>query len=120
VPRTVDPLPQRDLLAHGARYLTTEVVLAEVANALARPPLRDTAIRFIGAVLASRRVSVVPVDHGTFARGWQLYQERPDKAWGLTDCISFVVMADRHLREAFAADRHFEQAGYACLLGRAD
>jgi len=110
----------RELLAGGAHYLTTEPVLTEVANALARPPLRQAAIRFVDALRASPRVAVVPVDGRTFARGWELYRDRPDKPWGLTDCISFVVMAEHDVREAFAADRHFEQAGYTCLLSPTD
>jgi len=44
------------------------------------------------------------------------YQERMDKEWGLTDCISFVVMKERKITEAFTSDRHFEQAGFTNLL----
>jgi uncharacterized protein len=45
-----------------------------------------------------------------------LYRDRPDKAWSLTDCISFVVMADKGIRDALTADHHFEQAGFVALL----
>ena len=38
--------------------------------------------------------------------------KRPDKAWSLTDCISFVVMDEQGLREALTGDRHFAQAGF--------
>ena len=104
------------LLARGAYYVTTDAVLAEVANSLARPPLRRGGIRFLSAIFSSRRVTVRHVDADRFARGWQLYQDRPDKEWGLTDCTSFLVMADEEIREAFAADRHFQQAGYTSLM----
>jgi predicted nucleic acid-binding protein len=50
------------------------------------------------------------------ARGIQFYRERPDKEWSLTDCISFVVMAEKGLSEALTGDRHFEQAGFKPLL----
>jgi hypothetical protein len=49
-------------------------------------------------------------------RSWQLLKSRPDKNWSLTDCISFVVMQGRGIKAAFTADRHFEQAGFECLL----
>jgi len=45
-----------------------------------------------------------------------LYQNRPDKNWSLTDCISFVVMQEHGITEALTADRHFEQAGFVPLL----
>jgi predicted nucleic acid-binding protein len=49
-------------------------------------------------------------------RAFQLFSDRADKEWGLTDCVSFVVMADRGTREALTADEHFQQAGFVPLL----
>ena len=46
----------------------------------------------------------------------RLYRERHDKEWGLTDCISFVLMAEHGLQEALTSDHHFEQAGFKILL----
>ena len=39
-----------------------------------------------------------------------------DKEWGITDCISFVVMQDLGLVEALTTDEHFKQAGFRSLL----
>ena len=38
------------------------------------------------------------------------------KEWGLTDCISFIVMEDNGLTEALTTDEHFQQAGFRALL----
>ena len=51
-----------------------------------------------------------------FDAGVELYVRRPDKAWSLTDCISFVVMREHGMNEALTGDRHFEQAGFIALL----
>src|SRR6516162_5359042 len=51
----------------------------------------------------------VPARHGFFST-------RPDKEWSLTDCISFVVMNERGITDAFTNDHHFEQAGFQILL----
>ena len=48
--------------------------------------------------------------------GLNLYEQRLDKDWGLTDCISFVVMQREQIQEAFTSDKHFEQAGFIRLL----
>jgi hypothetical protein len=45
-----------------------------------------------------------------------LYGERGDKNWGLTDCVSFVLMRREGLGEALTADVHFRQAGFRALL----
>jgi hypothetical protein len=45
-----------------------------------------------------------------------LYERAADKTWGMVDCASFVVMRETRISEALSADRHFEQAGFRCLL----
>lgn len=106
----------QDLLSKGISYLTTDYVLTEVANSLARPPYRKSVIRFLDTIFSSRSVTILTVTHSHFLRAWQLYKRRLDKEWGLTDCTSFIVMEEQRLREAFTADHHFQQAGYTCLL----
>jgi predicted nucleic acid-binding protein len=49
-------------------------------------------------------------------RALTLYEARKDKQWGLTDCISFVVMKEQGVETAATADRHFTQAGFSILL----
>ena len=50
------------------------------------------------------------------ARALILYKKRSDKTWGLVDCVSFIVMQDAGVTEAFTNDEHFTQAGFKCLL----
>jgi uncharacterized protein len=49
-------------------------------------------------------------------RGWDLYRNRMDKAWSLTDCISFLVMQDAGLVDALPPDEHFRQAGFHAVM----
>jgi predicted nucleic acid-binding protein len=114
-----DTLHQRALRLNaeiGGLLVTTDALLAEVGDWMARPPLRAQAITFLDRVHANPNVEIVHVDARLFARGVALYTARPDKEWGLTDCISFVVMEERGITEALAADIHFVQAGFRALL----
>lgn len=95
--------------------LVTEAVLTEVGNVLARSH-RAEAVAFIKGCYTTSNVRVVPVDTDLFRRALDLYQGRADKDWGLTDCISFVVMRDRALGDALTTDEHFRQAGFRALL----
>jgi hypothetical protein len=95
----------------------TEAVLAEVGNALSRTPrLRRNAAAFIRGCYTEPNMSVVPVDTALMSRALDLFERRTDKEWGLTDCISFVVMRDRGLHDAATEDRHFQQAGFRALM----
>jgi uncharacterized protein len=74
------------------------------------------AVRLLSALERDPKVEIVPLSEHLCARAFELYRERPDKEWGLTDCVSFVVMQDRALGQALTTDEHFEQAGFRALL----
>jgi len=95
----------------------TEAVLTEVGNVLARSH-RAEASAFIGRCYATANIRVVSVDTTLFHRALDIYKHRVDKAWGLTDCLSFVVMQDHGLVDALTPDEHFQQAGFRTLLGQ--
>lgn len=96
--------------------VTTEYVLIETGNWLARSDDRQVFLELVKQIRADRRTTVVPGSSALFERGLELYAHRPDKDWSLTDCISFVVMRERGVIDALTADHHFEQAGFTVLL----
>ncbi len=107
----------RGFEAVGAlQIVTTRWILAEVGDALAAPPWRERAAAFLDRSQSSPSLRVIADSDRLFERGSELYRRRKDKGWSLTDCTSFVVMADDALTEALTADHHFEQAGFAALL----
>jgi predicted nucleic acid-binding protein len=98
------------------RSITTEWVLAEVADALSAPQQRPLFLELLSQLRNQPGLAIVEASHQLFECGLALFEERPDKFWSLTDCISFVVMQEHGLSEALTADRHFEQAGFVALL----
>ena len=92
------------------------VVLTEVADALARDN-REAFLSLFDLVRRNPLFRFTEATPGLFERGVALYRQRTDKAWSLTDCISFVVMSDEGITEALTGDHHFEQAGFVALLG---
>jgi uncharacterized protein len=64
------------------------------------------------------QTTVMPATGELFDAGRSLFARRMDKDWSLTDCISFALMHQQGLAEAFTADHHFEQAGFKVLLGK--
>lgn len=87
-----------------------------MADALSAPYNRPAFLSLWQGMRANPLIEILTPDPGLFDRGLALFARRPDKAWSLTDCISFVVMADRGLTEALTGDHHFEQAGFRALL----
>ena len=109
---------KEDQLEH--EVWVTEAVLIEVANAFSKIN-REVAAGFIErcynqAGPPGRNLRIVSVDTALLRRGLTIYEGHHDKQWGLTDCISFVIMKDRLLTDALTADRHFVQAGFRALM----
>jgi uncharacterized protein len=100
----------------GTRLVTTLGVVLEVGNALSKRRHRAGGIRILASLQADRRVEILPLLPELLSRAFQLFAARPDKEWGLNDCVSFVVMSDRRIVEALTADEHFRQAGFRPLL----
>jgi hypothetical protein len=70
----------------------------------------------VDQIEADSAVRVVAVDDGLFRERLDLFRQRPDKDWSLTDCISFVLMQRERMTQALTADHHFQQAGFVALL----
>jgi predicted nucleic acid-binding protein len=96
--------------------VTTEYVILEVANFLSPVATRQLFESFLSVVRGNPRMSLVPTSFDLLQRGCALYVTRKDKAWSLTDCISFDVMRDHKLVDVLTADHHFEQAGFNIML----
>lgn len=101
---------------YRGKLVTTEYVLVEVLDALTSGKLREVGVEVYHAVLEDANTTLIPASSSLLAQGVALFQSRPDKQWGITDCISFIVMQDHDITEALTADRHFDQAGFKALL----
>ncbi len=102
--------------AEGYNFVTHQGILLECGNGLSGLRLRQSAVGLKNKLEKSNRVEIRQVDDELYEAGWKLYASRPDKEWGIVDCISFVLMNDLKITEVLTADRHFEQAGFIKLL----
>ena len=98
------------------KLLTTEYVLIEVGNFLSRSEDRALFPPLVRRVHGDPNTTIIWASHSLFEQGLDLYAQRMDKEWSLTDCISFVVMKQHGITDALTGDHHFEQAGFRILL----
>ncbi len=96
--------------------MTTEFVLAEIADGLSAVRFRRAAVQAIHILQNNPLVKIIPATSDLFLQALELYGQRPDKNWGLTDCASFAVMTENNITEALTTDDHFRQAGFIPLL----
>lgn len=114
-----DPYRERALaLGNGVlgQIFLTDYILVELGSALSRGADRAVFLNLLVDLRDDESITVIPADNSLFAEGVAWFGERPDKNWSLVDCLSFVVMKKRRLKEALTVDRHFAQAGFRALL----
>jgi len=104
------------------RIITTDEVLSEFLTALSGRgrSLRRRAAQMVRTILGNPNVTVVPQSRDSFLKGIELYEQRLDKQYSLTDCISMNVMRAEGITEALTNDHHFQQEGFRVLMRRED
>ncbi len=90
-------------------------MLTEVGDALSLPENRPVFLQLLATLQDSADARVLGPTPELFQRGVELFRQRVDKEWSLTDCVSFVAMNDERVTDALTGDRHFEQAGFRAL-----
>ena len=102
----------------NVRILTTDSVLTEFLNAFSERGdyWRKQVTDRVRSILGDPNIQAIPQTRNYFLAGLKLYEERLDKGYSLTDCISMVTMRDHGVTEVLTHDHHFEQEGFTILL----
>lgn len=109
---------QAQLAAEGRRFLTSDYVVDETVTVLLVRHSHAAAADFLQSVTASEALRLEWVDSGRFHAAAKIFLRHSDKEWSFTDCVSFGLMTELKLRDAFTTDHHFRQGGYNPMLER--
>ena len=103
------------LLTEHRILVTTNLVVAEAYIIIRRTGGHEPAMRFLRSIRESARLRKVYSDAALEAEAEQILERFSDQDFSLADAVSFVVMGDRGITEAFAFDQHFVTAGFGSL-----
>lgn len=98
--------------SYSGPFLTTDLILVELANSLSKPLYRKTVVTVIEKIQTDSNTTIIPFASEGMSRAFSLFKRRKDKTWGMVDCYSFVVMKKRRVRCSLTFDEHFRQAGF--------
>lgn len=97
------------------KLVMTSLVFAEIIALINGRGRYAKAIQVGRRLLEDPDIELIHVDERLFRAGWDFLGRHRDKRYSLADCVSFVLMRDRGIRQALAFDRHFEQGGFERL-----
>ena len=118
---TRDPLHPRAsktwelLTSTGAKLHTSVSILVETFTFLDRNTTRNVALAWKDSLKVVPRLRILSCTSRDLEQAWK-YFERPDlHKLSAVDALSFVLMAERRIRVAFAFDGHFATAGFRMI-----
>lgn len=100
------------------QIITTDEILVELLNFFSNfhPMVKQGIAQRVNALFPNQMTQVIPQSRTTFQSGLELYEQRIDKGYSLTDCISMQTMKALEIQEILTHDRHFTQEGFIILF----
>lgn len=111
--QAVDIYPK--LLRNYNHIRTTNLIVAETYILIRRALGHQPAITFLENIAASPRVIKVYSDEVFEEAAEDILRQYQDQDFSYTDAVSFVVMKEYGIKEAFSFDRHFATAGFILI-----
>ena len=78
--------------------------------------MRQRTAQLVNLMMSDPTKQIMPQSRESFLAGLELYKNRSDKEYSLTDCISMQVMRQLGITEVLTRDRHFTQEGFTILF----
>ena len=107
---------QQELSGKRHRFVTSEYVVDETTTLLLIRHSHAAAADFLDTIERSEALRLEWIGPERFHTAAGLFRRHADKEWSFTDCVSFTLMRELRIRDAFTTDHHFRQAGFAPLL----
>jgi predicted nucleic acid-binding protein len=108
----------RRLLSDGWGLVTSNLVVAEAQIVIRRAVGHQSAMRFLQALRQSSRLTRVYSTSSLEEAAESILARYADQDFSLADAVSFALMRQRQIAEAFAFDRHFLTAGFVLVPPR--
>ena len=72
--------------------------------------------RFLDYLDRSTALQVINPDETLLRSAKAMIRRQADQGFSFVDCLSFCLMAERKILEAFTTDAHFTRAGFSVVL----
>src|SRR6266481_4134373 len=98
------------------RPVATEWVVGETCTLLVARKRPHLVARFLDYVDSSAALLLVNPDDTLLRAAKALIRQQAQQGYSFVDCISFCLMKERGIRNAFTTDVHYRKAGFTALL----
>jgi predicted nucleic acid-binding protein len=103
------------LLADRRGFVTTNLVIAEAYIIIRRAGGHAQAMHLLRSLRGSPRLQKIWADASLESQAEAILEKHTDQDFSFTDAVSFVVMQERGIEEAFTFDSHFATMGFRMI-----
>jgi len=103
------------LIRERCLLVTTNLVIAEAYILIRRTGGHAPAMRLLNSLRGSPRLSRVYSDARLEALAEVILEKHSDQDFSYADAVSFAVMQEQGIQEAFTFDNHFASLGFEML-----
>ena len=103
------------LVSDRCILVTTNLVVAEAYIIIRRTGGHTQAMRLLHSLRGSPRLQRVWSDANLETQAEAILEQHADQDYSFTDAVSFAVMQERGIDEAFTFDRHFATMGFRMM-----
>jgi predicted nucleic acid-binding protein len=104
-----------NLLNNQAILVTTSLVVAETYILLRRRLGHRAAITFLKSVNDSPKIEIGYANANLETEAKRILHQYHDQDFSFADAVSFALMQERGITQAFAFDKHFAIAGFTLV-----
>lgn len=102
--------------AGRVRPITTEWIIGETCTLLIARKRHHIVPAFLDYVERSRALLLINPDDTLLRAAKVMIRRQAEQGYSFVDCISFCLMKERKIKEAFTTDTHFRKAGFSPVL----
>ena len=103
------------LIDQEYEFVTTNAVFGEAVTMLRYRVSHAAAIKFrqiLDQLVEGGLLTLIRATDVYEKNAWDIFEKYSDQDFSWVDCISFAVMKDLNLQEAFTHDHHFRTMGF--------
>jgi uncharacterized protein len=105
------------LISDRRTFVTTNLVIAETYIIIRRTGGNTQAMRLLRSLRGSPRLQKVWSNASMESQAEDILERHTDQDLSFTDAVSFVVMQERGVEEAFTFGSHFATMGFRMIPG---
>jgi len=98
------------------RPVSTEWIVGETCTLLVARKRPHLVARFLDYLNSSTALLLVNPDDMLLQAAKALIRQQAKQGYSFVDCISFCLMKERSIRNAFTTDVHYRKAGFTATL----